>query len=94
MLTVKENTTIVGISELRMKIDEVLEAAKKHKVLIKRRNKPLAVLLDMERYNEIERVLDTLEDIALGYLAKEREAKSKPADYLDIAEAEKKIKLH
>lgn len=90
MLAIKENTAIVGISELRLKMDEVIEAAKKHKVLIEKRNKPIAVLLDIERYNEIEQILDTLEDIALGYLAKEREAKSKSADYLDLEEAEKK----
>lgn len=92
MITVKEDTTLVGVSELRTHIDKILEESKKHKVLIGRRNKPVAVLLAIERYNQIEEILDSLEDTALGFLAKEREAKSKPSDYLDIQKAEKKIK--
>ncbi|MBL7130499.1 MAG: type II toxin-antitoxin system Phd/YefM family antitoxin [Candidatus Omnitrophica bacterium] len=92
MITVKEDTTLVGISELRTNIDKILEESKKHKVLIERRNKPVAVLLAMERYKQIEEILDLLEDTALGLMAKERESKSKPSDYLDIQEAEDKIK--
>jgi len=94
MFTVKENTTIVGVSEIRTKIDEIIKAAKNSKILIKKRNKFLAVLLDLEKYNEMEEILDTLEDIALGYLAKEREKKSKSTDYINIEEVEKKVKSH
>lgn len=92
MITIKEDTTLVGISELRTHIDKIIEESKKHKVLIERRNKPVAVLMAMERYNQIEEILDLLEDTALGLLAKERESKSKPSDYIDIKAAEKKIK--
>ena len=35
---------------------------------------------------------DSLEDTTLGYLAKKRELKSKPSDYLSIDEAEKRIR--
>ena len=86
-----ENTTLVGVSELRTNIDKILEEAKEHKVLIERRNKPVAILLTLERYANIEKILDTLEDIALGYLAKKRESHSKINDYLDIEVVEKKI---
>lgn len=91
MITVKQDTTLVGVSELRTNIDKILQESKKHKVLIERRNKPVAVLLSMERYGEIEEILEALEDVALGYLAKERETKSKPSDYLNIDEVQKKI---
>lgn len=93
MITIKEDTVLVGISELRTNIDKILEESKKHKILIGKRNKPVAVLMAMEKYERIEEILDTLEDVALGYLAKERAAQSKPSDYIDIDEAEKKIKL-
>ncbi len=93
MITVKEDTTLVGVSELRTNINQVLEEARKHKVLIGKRNKPVAVLLTIKRYDEIEEILNTLEDVALGYLAKERESHSKPTDYLDIEKAEGKIKV-
>jgi prevent-host-death family protein len=91
MITVKEDTTLVGISELRTNIDKILEEAKTHKVLIERRNKPVAVLLAINKYEQIEEILDLLEDTALGYLAKERESRSKFSDYLDIQEVEKRI---
>jgi antitoxin (DNA-binding transcriptional repressor) of toxin-antitoxin stability system len=42
MITVKEDTTLVGISELRTNFAKVMEAVGKHKVLLERRNKPLA----------------------------------------------------
>ncbi len=92
MITVKEETTIVGVSELRTHIDKILEESKTHKVVIGRRNKPLAVLMSNERYNQMEQTLELLEDIALGYLAKEREKGTKSADYVSIKDAIKKIK--
>jgi len=39
MITIKEDTTLVGVSELRTKMDEILKESKKHKVLIEKRNK-------------------------------------------------------
>lgn len=92
MLTVKENTTLVGISELRTKADEILKKAKVHRVIIGRRNKPVAALLDIEKFSKMEEMLDALEDIALGYLARERERSSVSSDYVDIEEIEKKLK--
>ena len=92
MITVKEDTTIVGVSELRTHIEKILEESKKHKVLIGKRNKPIAVLLDVEKYNKMEQTLELLEEFALGFLAKEREAKTKSADYLNLEEALQQIK--
>ena len=91
MKVIREDTALVGISELRTNIDRILKESKEHKVLIERRNKPVAVLIAIDKYNRIEEILDLLEDTALGYLAKERESKSKAADYIDIKEVEKKI---
>lgn len=93
MITVKEDTTIVGISEFRTHIDEILEESKKHRVLIGRRNKPVAVLINMEKFHQMETTLDLLEDFALGFLAKERESQSKASDYLDIETVWKKTKI-
>ncbi len=93
MITIKEDTALVGVSELRTNIDKILEESKKHKILIGKRNKPVAVLIAIEKYARIEEILDTLEDVALGYLAQERAAKSKPSDYIDIDAAEQKIKF-
>jgi len=92
MLTVKENTTFVGISELRGKMDEIVEKAREHKVVIEKRNTPVAALVSIEKYNEMERMLDTFEDIALGYLSRERETGSKTSDYITIEQVEKRLK--
>ncbi len=92
MFTVKEDTTLVGISELRTNFDKVLEALTKYKVLLERRNKPLAVIVPIEKYNHMEEIIELIEDIGLGYLARERYLGSKPSDYIDIDEAEKKLK--
>lgn len=92
MLIIKENTTLIGVSELRTKLDQVLKQAKEHRVFIEKRNKPIAVLMDIDRYNQIEKILDALEDTALGYLARERAISSTDKDYIDIEEVEKKLK--
>ncbi len=88
MITLKKDTTLVGVSELRTNFDNILKEARKHKVLIEKRNKPIAILLDLKMYDKIEKILDKLEDIALGYLAKERDSHSNASDYVDIQELE------
>lgn len=93
MLSVKENTTLVGISELRTKMDEVLKTLKTSKVIVEKRHRPIAVLLPLRRYEEIEEILDLIEDKALGYLAREREGKGKQVGYLSLDKAEKKVEL-
>ncbi len=92
MLTVKEETTFVGVSELRNSIDYVLKKAKEHKVVIEKRHKPVAALVGIKKYEEMESLLDAFEDIALGYLAGEREKSSAPSDYLSMEEAESRLK--
>ncbi|MBU3933180.1 MAG: type II toxin-antitoxin system Phd/YefM family antitoxin [Candidatus Omnitrophica bacterium] len=92
MLNIKEDSTLVGVSELRTKMDEILKESKLHKIIIEKRNKPVAVLMSLEKYKHIEEALDLLEDRALGYLAKEREKKSTSKDYIDIDEAQHKLR--
>lgn len=91
MITVREDTTLVGISELRTNFYKVLEAIGKYKVLLERRNKPLAVIVPLEKYNQMEELVELIEDMGLGYLAKERDEKSKPSDYIELEEAKKRI---
>jgi prevent-host-death family protein len=92
MITLKGDTTLVGVSELRTHMEKILQESKKHKVLIEKRNKPVAVIMAMEDYNKMEETLEALEDLALGYLARERESGSKPSDYLDMEEVLKGVK--
>lgn len=86
MRTIEKNTTLVGVSELRTNFDEILKKAKDTRVIIEKRKKFMAVLMDMEKYEKMERMLDAVEDIVLGYLAREREKDSDLSDYIDIEE--------
>ena len=83
MKVFNEKTTVVGVSELR-NIEKILKQAKGSKIIIEKRDKMLAVLLDFKKYQHMQQVLETLEDFALGTMAKERYKNSKPSDYIDI----------
>ena len=90
MHTVKEDTTLVGVSELRTRLDKILKEAKIHKVVIEKRNKPLAVLIAIDEYNAMEALLDRIEDYELTKIAMEREKSSSRKDYISMEEAFKK----
>jgi prevent-host-death family protein len=92
MYTIKEDTTLVGVSELRNRMDKVLEEARHHKIIIEKRNKPVAVLIAIDQYNAMEEILDRIEDLELGRTAKAREKSSKASDYISIEKAYKKIR--
>jgi len=84
MITVKENTTLVGVSELRSGIDKVLEKAQEGLVIIEKRHKPQAVLMSSEEYEYIQEIMEMAEDFVLGYIGKERFENSSEDDYLDL----------
>ena len=84
MYTVKEDTTFVGVSELRTKMDKILEKAKHGLVIIEKRHKPQAMLISPEEYEYLTDMLDITEDFVLGYIAQERVKNSTKADFVDI----------
>ncbi len=84
MITVKENTTLVGVSELRAGIDKVLEKAQEGLVIIEKRRKPQAVLISNEEYEHIQEIMEMAEDFVLGYIARERFENSNENDYVDL----------
>jgi len=92
MYTVKEDTTLVGVSELRNRIDKILQEAQHHKIVIEKRNKPVAVLIAIDKYNAMEELIDSIEDLELGRVAKQREKASSGNDYISIEKAYKKIR--
>jgi len=84
MITVKENTTLVSVSELRTGIDKVLEKAQEGLVIIEKRRKPQAVLISNEEYEHIQEIMEMAEDFVLGYLAKERFENSNDGNYVNL----------
>lgn len=91
MLTVKEKTTLVGVSEIRTHWDEILKSLDGSNVIIEKRNAPLAALISIRRYMEIEEQMEWIEDIVLGFMAKKRDRKR--TRYLPLEKVEKKAGL-
>jgi prevent-host-death family protein len=92
MITVKEDTAIVGVAELRTKAAGVLKDIKRHKVVLTKRNRPVGVIIDYDEFEKIEQMLDAVEDIVLGNIAMER-LKRKNKKVLTLNEAERKVGL-
>lgn len=92
MLTIKEDTAIIGVAELRTKTADVLKEIKKHRVILTRRNRPVGIIIDYDEYKKIEQMLDEVEDIVLGKIARERlERKDRKA--ITLKDAERKVGL-
>lgn len=92
MLTVKEDTTVIGITELRRMIPEVLKKIKREKVILTRRNRPIGILVDYQEFERIEQMIDLIEDHLLGKLASDR-ASRKNRRTVSLEEAEKRVGL-
>jgi len=84
MITIEENTTLVGVSELRTGIEKILKKARGGIVIIEKRHKPTAVLMSNEEYKHIQNLLEVAEDLVLGFIADERYKSSNDKDYIDI----------
>jgi prevent-host-death family protein len=84
MITVKEDTTLVGVSELRTGIDKVLEKAQEGLVIIEKRRNPQAVLISIKEYEHMQEIMEVAEDLILGQIAKERFENSEKNDYIDL----------
>lgn len=93
MRRVKEDTTLVGVSELRTQAEAILKVAQREPVIVEKRHKPMAVLIPIEQYERTEEALDLLEDYILGLLAKEREQRFPRKGYLTLEELERRVSL-
>lgn len=93
MFTVKQNTTLIGVSELRTRMEEILKKTHGSTVVIEKRHKPVAVLLSNKDFEKTSRLLEIAGDIVLGYLAKKRFEGSTENDYINIESALKKVRF-
>lgn len=84
MITFKENTTLIGVSELRKGIEKILKMARRGLVVIEKRHKPTAVLMSNQEYEHLRYIVETAEDIVLGFLAHQRYKNSREDEYINI----------
>ena len=82
---------LIGSTELRTEIPKLTKDLKMQTVIVTKRGKPVAVLEDYSKYQEKEDLLETFEDLILGYLAKERHEKNKKSEYIPAALVRKKL---
>lgn len=92
MLTVKEDSTLIGVAELRTKAADVIKEIKKQKVILTKRNRPVGVIIDYDEYEKIQHILDEVEDMVLGNIARERLGR-KDKKAITLEEAERKVGL-
>ena len=82
MLNIGEDTVLIGATELRGNMPKISKDIKFKKIIIVKRGEPFAVLTDYDQYQKNEALMDTFEDVVLGYLAKERVKKSSSKDWI------------
>lgn len=93
MRRIKRSATLVGISELRTRAEDIVKAAQHEPVILEKRHKPLAVIVPIDQYERTEEMLDAIEEHLLGLLAKERERRGAHPNYLALEELERRIGL-
>ena len=92
MKTFLKDTTLIQTSELRTRLDEALRLAKTGRVIIEKHHKPVAVLVDPERFEQMEEALEGLSDVVLALEARVREQGSKASDFVSLETVEKRLR--
>lgn len=93
MVQISDDTILIGTTELRTELPKLTKKLDEQKVIVMNRGKPVAVLEDFESYETREKLLDELDDLIAGYIAKERFENSKPENYIDHATLLKRLGL-
>ncbi len=92
MIKLREQATLAGVSELRTIMKDILNETKTGPVILTRRNKPIGVILSYPEYQEMSRLVEILEDSALGHEAADR-IDRKGRKTVSLETAEKKLGL-
>lgn len=75
MLRIKENTTLVPVTELRTRAKEILKEAEGSKIILELHHKPVAILMSLKTYELYEKIMDWAEDEYFAKIAKDRTAR-------------------
>ena len=90
MFVLDDKTALIGTTDLRTKIGDV-ENMVYEKMIVMKREKPIAVIMTFNQYQKNRDRTEELEDLVLGYMAKERADTSTKNDYIGLEEAAKKL---
>ncbi len=89
--TVKNDSTIMGVTEFRSNIPALLNGKHEEEIIVVNRDKPLGVLMDFDKYQKIQDLLEIAEDYILSEMVKE--GKQKKGKYLTQLQMENKYGL-
>ena len=81
-----EPSILVGVSEIRTKMDSLLKMAKHSKIYVGKRQKPVAVLLPIDQYQKMQDLIEE-KDI------KRRDKSVSIKDYIPLHKIERKFGL-
>lgn len=90
MKVIRRPTAFAAISELRTGMDVILAQLKDTPVSLERHGKPVAILVDPERFEAMERALEEASDRTLAEEARRRVQKMKGRG-VPLAEIEKRF---
>ena len=82
MIKIKENTTIVSVSDLRDKLDEIIKLSKQGRVVLAKHHKPIAFIVDSDKYENMEQAQEDLEDLLLALEAHKRDGETSLDEYI------------
>jgi len=86
--TVKQDSVIMGVTEFRNNIPNLLKEKHDEEIIIVNRDKPLGVLIDFNKYQSMQDLLEIAEDYILAEMV--RESKKTKGKLLSQEEMEKK----
>ena len=69
--TVKQDSVIMGVTEFRNNIPSLLKENHEEEIIIVNRDKPLGVLINFNKYQSMQDLLEIAEDYILSEMVKE-----------------------
>lgn len=87
---IRRPTAFAAVSELRTGMDAILAQLKETPVSLEKHGRPVAILVDPERFEAMERALEEASDASLAGEAHRRAAKAKGRG-VPLAEIEKRF---
>lgn len=94
MFHINDQIILLSMSELRKEVPKISKDLKMKTVILTNRGKPIAVLEDYAAYQEKEKLMEELEDIVLGHIAKERAKNAKSEDFVPIEIVAKRLGIN
>lgn len=86
MITIQDHLHMIPLSEFRADMSVLAEIKQEDTVILTKKGKPIAVLLNFEEYQRQQKILEEFYDKEAGTLAKKRDLTTKKEEYLSEKE--------